>query len=59
MPPPQVEREHERLCGRLWPLQEDLQRRLLQAGEDLKDACEMDRHRKPGRSSLHHQERCG
>lgn len=58
-PPPQVEREHERLCCRLWPLQEDLQRWLLQTGEDLKDACEMDRHRKLGWSSLHHQERRG
>lgn len=55
----QVEREHECLRGWLRPLQEDLQWRLLQTGEDLKDACEMDRYRKFGRSSLHHQERRG
>lgn len=42
---PQAGREHERLRGRLRPLQEDLQRGLLQAGPDLQDAREMDRHR--------------
>lgn len=45
---PQAEREHECMCGRLWPVQEDLQRRLLQAGPDLEDACQMDRYRKLG-----------
>lgn len=47
------------MCGRLWPVQEDLQRRLLQAGPDLEDACQMDRYRKLGWSRLHHQERRG
>lgn len=55
----QAEWEHECVCGWLWPLQEDLQWRLLQTGEDLQDACEVDRYWKLGWSCLHHQKWCG
>ncbi|KAJ8361683.1 hypothetical protein AAFF_G00432060, partial [Aldrovandia affinis] len=51
-----AQREHDGVCGRLRPVQEDLQRRLLHTGPHLQDAREVDRHRESGRQSLHHQE---
>lgn len=51
----QAKREHERVRGWLRPLQEDLQWWLLQAGQDFKDACQVDRNWKFGWSCVHHQ----
>lgn len=55
----QATRWYDSLCGRLWPIQEDLQWRLLQAGQDCQNACEMDRSRESGWPSIYCKERRG
>lgn len=47
---------HDSLCRRLWAIQEDLQWRLLQAGQDRQNACEMDCSGESGWPSLYCKE---
>lgn len=55
----QATRRYDSLCCRLWPVQEDLQWRLLPAGQDCQNACEMDCSWESGWPSLYCEERRG
>lgn len=55
----QATRRYDGLCCRLWAVQEDLQWRLLQAGQDRQNACEMDCSGESGWQSLYCKERRG
>lgn len=55
----QAEWEPVGVCGRLRPLQKDLQRRLLLPGIRFQASCQMDRSGEFGWQRLHHSERCG
>lgn len=55
----QATRRYDGLCCRLWAIQEDLQWRLLQAGQDRQNACEMDCSGESGWQSLYCKERRG